>query len=1164
MPPLPWQVVQVPLSGGIQTKEDARASDPRQLDVAEDLQFEELLGVQTRLPYVAMPNAIFGGGTLANCRRIDVVNGELVLQTSSAIYSWNARLSTWVLRATYLAAAIEETPVFATAGDQIDGDRAELDGTVVFAWTEGTAVFAAALDKATGSVLVPPTAVAVVAPGTSTAFRPKLVALATKIMLLNIDFNPGAPRLVARAIDPLNPAPGIVATPTILITSGGTLTGMYDAVRVDSQDLLVGAATFTSTTGYVAFTLTPLLAIAVSNKARATDGPIAVASPPGGVQTQIVRSNSTAILGDFLTTTTLADVHTAQAIGTALFTPVNQIAAAHRTVQTSSAFRCYVFWSSGESTSSGSWTSQTSWVDTAGALGTTASFAGYLGVGSRAFAGPSGSVFVWLTFGGATGVFGSFSVASVPAFQLQNTYFLYRDDAFLVAKCVASHGGGLQPNQGQLPGVQMLSSSSFAWCATQRRRLALANGGRGFAAREPVDVHVTFDSVNARRSATIGGTLYIAGGEIMQYDGVQLVELGTHIYPWTMQASSGSGGAITPGTYTYKFTARYPNAQGEQDRSTTATDANVSITTATSVSVSTTPVTPTHKLVVPPALEVWRTQGNPGDDAPFYLVSSNDPTVIGTPNNRYIPNSVPPASPPLFTPTFTDLLADAAITLLEQNPENGSVLENVTPPPAQIAIATDVRIFLAGIAGAPDTVWASMQRIAGAVAQFNDALTVDVPRPGGAITALAYLNETLVVFRETSIYALPGIGFDNTGGGQNFGPANRLSGDVGAVSAESVVFTPLGIVFKSAKGWYVLDRSWNPQYIGGPVNAFDADVPLAAHIVEGQHQVRLLTNNRMLVWDYYWALESPSGNWAQWGAWSPWSVTGGVHATIWQGAHIVLTSTGPLVQHAAFDAPTGYGIDAETVWLKNTDLQNAVKCRAISVLGEYRSSCAIRIRVARDYQYDSSGKPLYFDDVVWTPEPAIVGSALQVHHSLTQTQFQTIKVRITAVTIAAMATLATSTLDVLTNLTPWHAVLQAVPLGEMGNAITFSITFEDGALNLIDVRDHFAWSLQIQRWIETPNNVGVRVVGNAMTPPTIAQLEAAIAVGAPQLVTILTPDASGSVIAIASLDGVVGMGQFTGGAYGAPTGEAVKLTGVALEVLPKPGLYRRLPAAQKV
>ena len=45
------------------------------------------------------------------------------------------------------------------------------------------------------------------------------------------------------------------------------------------------------------------------------------------------------------------------------------------------------------------------------------------------------------------------------------------------------------------------------------------------------------------------------------------------------------------------------------------------------------------------------------------------------------------------------------------------------------------------------------------VASFHGALRVDIPHMGGSITALAFLNETLVVFRERAIYMLPGDGF---------------------------------------------------------------------------------------------------------------------------------------------------------------------------------------------------------------------------------------------------------------------------------------------------------------------------------------------------------------------------------------------------------------------
>src|SRR5690606_29755431 len=104
----------------------------------------------------------------------------------------------------------------------------------------------------------------------------------------------------------------------------------------------------------------------------------------------------------------------------------------------------------------------------------------------RAFA-YDGHAFVWLAFaaesGGTTGL----------KAQLQNTYFLYRDDGLLVAKAAANRAGGFAATSGHLPGVQALGDDRFAWCGTMRRIVPLGDQ-KGYSARAPLAIEVQFDA----------------------------------------------------------------------------------------------------------------------------------------------------------------------------------------------------------------------------------------------------------------------------------------------------------------------------------------------------------------------------------------------------------------------------------------------------------------------------------------------------------------------------------------------------------------------------------------------------------------------------------------------------------------------------------------------
>lgn len=1139
---LNWQTVQLPYAAGLDTKGDARASSPPSLDICKDVQFDEVGGLQTRKPFATMLNSIFGGGTISEARQLVENGDELLLFTKTALYSWGGKYSAWVLKGTHLAAKVDEEPRFGTTGDQIDSDRAELLNIVVYAWTDTGRVYVAARDATTDAVVMAPTAL------TGAGERPRLVALDTKILLFWHGGSVSAPgSLLATALDPANPAAGAATSNVVLASPDFNL--YYDVTRIYGADTAIVGARRTTTTSYSLLKVTSALVVTASTKARTCDGSIAVSCDPTGTSVQVARANSTNIQGDLITISTLVDAFTAQAIGTAAATPVNQIAAAHRTVQNAGGYRCYVFWSAEEDDAAGGgsgWQSKSNWVDTLGVLGTQANFVRVAGIASRAF-DYNKEIYVWVAFAGESG----FSGSGVPGFrsQLQNTYFLYRDDGLLVAKGAMARAGGFSPSTGHLSGVATVGSSltAFAWCGTERRVISLGENHSGYGARAPRDIIVTFDSNEARRCARIGQTLYITGGEILQYDGVQLVECGFHIYPWYFGAIQAAGGSVEDGVYALKVTERWSNARGELDRSTTATVGEVTVSGGPKkLQVSNWPGQYiTHKTTNAIALEVWRTAKNPTDDSPFYLATSKDPSVTSNPN-RYIANDVTAAS----QPTFEDGNADADATTKETNPENGGVLENLAPPAASIIAATDERLFLAGIAGDPDRVWYSKQRQDGEVASFHDALTVNVPRVGGDITAIAIEDGALIVWRETAIYAAPGDGLDNLGNGQNYGPVRIISTDCGAVSMESVARTPLGWIFKSSKGWYVL-RGWSVEYIGGKVSDFDGDTVVAVHVVEAQHQIRCLTTSRMLVLDYLV------------NQWSEWTIPDGIHAAIWQSTYTYLTATAPKSESTTLTGLT-YGWDVESAWIKPADLQGSVRVRGIMPLGEYRSPFIMRVRVARDYLADGAGNWRYFDDKVWTPSPTVIGSALQFKHGPSRQQCEAIKVRLTAyatLTAATFSTIATVPYAgflvggaVTTSGANWSATLTSLVNGTDGNGVTLSVytsVGDDG----IEVRDHE--SFDGSTWTADFNNIGVRV---GTGTGTVLDLETAINAYS-RLASVTTADIAPTKVITDT--NVLHTGTFVFGAETYPTGEAAKLTGLGLEVGIKPGLNKRFAAAQR-
>lgn len=988
----------LPLSAGVQTGHDSRALPAPGLALCQNVEFDEDGGLQTRRPFGTYPLDIVGGGTISDSdlRKVTADGDELLLWTRDSLYSWSEGASAWTLRQAYEAPAVTERTVFTRSDDQVFCERAELSGVAVYVWAElgaATRCFVAAEDVETGSVLMGPTQIG---NGGQLPTRPHVVAQTTRFLVTF--FEDSANTIEMFQIDPAavasSTASGIAATTTV-----GTLAdGPHDVVVAANGDAYV-AHTQLAGAGYLIARVTSAFALTTRSIGRAASR-VAVAVAPGTTEINIIRHDAAGatIRSDRLHPTTLADTTVNVSLGAPLNTTVNQIACAYRDVTTGGAFRCYAFWSCGETagggTSASTFVCESNYVDTAGAVGTKIILARRLGVASRAFA-YDGRVHIWLSFAGESEASGMGRPLTLRA-ALQNAYYLFRDNATdhnasQIAKAVTDRAGGFNGFSGHCGTVQALSSTTFVWAGIARRIIQLGENQTSYSGRGPRIVTLELDSDEARRTAKLGRTLYVAGGQILQYDGVGLVEVGFHILPWAFQTVTIAG-ALPAGTYNHKMSTRWSNARQERDQSSTICAAATLIAASQRIQFAGPPplsVTMKKNERAAPELPIWRTKVNPVPDAPFQLVTSVNPASLTNPN-RYMPNDPTLA----IFPTFEDNMLDAALELQESYPENAGVLPRLTPTPAGIIIATQDRLILGRVAEDPLRVDYSLLRGVDEVAAFNGRLQFYLPPDGGPITALMFHAETLFAWKESAIFAIAGDGFDNVGQGNNYGPSRLISSDLGAISQECVALTPAGPLFKSRKGWYLL-RGWTPVYVGRPVAAFDSDVVTAITVVESQHQVRILSAQRMLVWDY----ETESGVRDEVGSWSDWTIEGGRSSVMWKGEHIIIAESTPgsdmaVMKQTDFgdpDVAETFAMDIETAWIRLSDLllgQQTIW--HLMPLGEHRSAHRLRVRLKRNYN-DST----YFDDVLWTSSPASVGGPLMVRHGPSILQNTALKIRLT-------------------------------------------------------------------------------------------------------------------------------------------------------------------------
>lgn len=975
-----YKTIQIPFVAGLAGDQDPRAKVPPSLEKAQNVRFSLKGGIQKTYPYTALATDTEAGGTISNIRRIVPYGDELVAFTDTEIYSWAPNEAVWVTRGTYYAPEIREKTMFAANYEQYDTDRAQLGGVVFHTWSAeeasaSAAVWCAATDATTGAVIYPPTEM-----GTWT--RPRLVALTNKVLFFYVSGS----SLYVRNFDPTAVTTSIETASTTV--QSGTMGGEYDVAQLDGTTAIVASQNSTGP-NYRVHTVSEAKSVSTTAKARRADSAICVTANADGSYIFVGRYNGSSAdyEADILVGSDQSDTaYVNKVIYTPVTTPNPQATCAVSSTQVGGEDVCHYFVSEPEEQDETLWYTIRNTLDTAGSLGTNRGVVYRCGLASRAF-DYNGEIFVWTVFSNSSTV----SAMSTDALEanLQDSYFLVRvDDAegatgnprgdsvvggfgAVEAKAAAGIAAGFRTTGSHLPTVQNTSGNIYTCCMGERRLITLGSNQTGFAARTPRDVTVEFDSNEARRLVKLGKTGYITGGQILQYDGMPWpVEVGFHVYPWYFKATDNAAGDLAAGDYTWKATLAYENAQGELDRSTTGTLTQITMGASREAQIVLLGASPTLKQGARAfsSFEIWRTTVDPTSSTPYYLATSKDPTTSG--DNAHILNKL--------TVTWNDSYVDTVLDDKETDPElGGAILPNIAPPAAGIIAASNDRLFLAACGGEPDTVRYTKWRGEGEVAAFSDLLKFIVPAKGGAITGLAHLHETLVIFRERAIFATAGEGFDNTGGGQNYS-VRMVANDVGAQNADLVCETPHGIVFFSDKGWHLLDRGWTVQYIGGPVANFDSDSWQCVHVVEKAHQIRCLSTSRVIVYDY----DAKQ--------WSEDALVVGEHACVWRGDYCYVNDAGSSVKVDDNAAGGGHSMVIESAWINFGNWSDLKRIKYILVTGEYRSACALKMELFKNGDATTA-----FQTKTFTKSSGTAGDQFEFRHKPSQTKLRALKIKLT-------------------------------------------------------------------------------------------------------------------------------------------------------------------------
>lgn len=538
--------------------------------------------------------------------------------------------------------------------------------------------------------------------------------------------------------------------------------------------------------------------------------------------------------------------------------------------------------------------------------------------------------------------------------QLQTAYFIMRDDGMVVGKALYGTAGSYPSVYDAAPytagyvmplpaNVTQIDANTFVIPVLEQANLA----GAGFTTQTGVSsLSIDFDEPRySYDHETLGNNLHFSGGIVQMYDGIGVVEHNFNLYPEGIigGAAIASGGSVGPGTYQYVACYEWTDNQNNIHRSSPSPAIEVVVAVPNnSVTVSVKSLPLTQKVGDRPVQIVLYRTTNAGSI--LYRVSSlTAPTL----NNVAAQQA-----------NISDTLADsslevngvAAAPLLYSQFISGTVngtgydLPNFPAPPTGIVQLHRNRLWVVDSTN-PLQLWYSKADSIGAPVEFTEDFVKQVDPRGGPITALASVDDKLLVFKRSHTFVIVGQGPDATGANNDLSDAIFVTSDVGCIDPRSVVGTPIGIMFQTAKGIYLIDRSLQVQYVGSPVEAYNNETITSATLMPSVNQVRFtLQSGKTLVYDYFVQ---------QWGVF-----TGqyAVDSLVWLETTVLLRSNGIVLRETPGvwnDAGAPYSLKLTTAWMTFANIQGFQRVRRAQILGAWKSPHNLAVDVYVDFNNTS-------------------------------------------------------------------------------------------------------------------------------------------------------------------------------------------------------------------
>lgn len=462
-------------------------------------------------------------------------------------------------------------------------------------------------------------------------------------------------------------------------------------------------------------------------------------------------------------------------------------------------------------------------------------------------------------------------------------------------------------------------------------------------------------------SEEVNNALYFTGSQLHYFDGIAPVEAGFHMFPDMLDSDfveSVGAGALAAGAYNYRvYYAWLCPVTGQKMRSSAITR-SVTIAASKKVDIELPSLAFTMKRdyqgVNNVWIEVFRTEVDKSTF--FYKVTSDDPGATG--DNGYVVN---PEDDTLSV-SFVDNMVDSTLITKELDYLSQGELGNFSPVSGEFIRAVGDRLFMAGGEIPENEIHYSKINHNDEPVDFSLRTVIDgCPEEGGDIKSISYMNDIPLVFKDQLIFAIVGDGLNDTGTEGGFA-TRTISTDVGVDSPRAMLEMPNLVMWPSGKGIYGMDESLRPQYIGAPVEDFNAQDYVAAVVVPDTNMAVFFPEEGDAVfYDYFYK---------RWGTWTNHAV---VDAVIWQfNTLITLRDDNRLFirdVNAVTDAGVAYRaryrIGPFRIPQQGDSNTRYFKLRKFQLLGDYESVHKLRVKL-------HYGREIFpFQTFEWDPNTVI-------------------------------------------------------------------------------------------------------------------------------------------------------------------------------------------------